>query len=310
VSGVALSLVLVAAVCHAIWNITAHRVSRLGVPFLWWSSVASTALWALAIPFAGGIGRASWQQFGVALLGTAALHVGYMLVLQRGYARGRLSTVYATARGSGPAIAVFAAILFLGEQPGPVALLGVAIIITAVATIGLLDRQTDTVPSDGAPTRSRVGRGSFSRTPPPRGFPTRSGVGWGLVTGVAIAGYTLWDAMVVRDWGVPPTTLMVSGTLVEAFVFTPFLRGRFPEVRSLPRTHWRHLLVYAVFAPLSYILVLTALTMAPVSLVAPVREVSVIIVSAFGAFALREGNLGWRAGTAITVVAGIALIAM
>jgi hypothetical protein len=43
-----------------------------------------------------------------------------MVVLQQGYARGRLSTVYATARGTGPALSAGLAVLLLGERISPV----------------------------------------------------------------------------------------------------------------------------------------------------------------------------------------------
>ena len=48
---------------------------------------------------------------------------------------------------------------------------------------------------------------------------------------------------------------------------------------------------------------------APVSLVAPVREVSVVLVSMFGALVLREGRAGWRVGASVVVVAGLVLMA-
>lgn len=54
---------------------------------------------------------------------------------------------------------------------------------------------------------------------------------------------------------------------------------------------------------------LVAITLAPVALVAPVREVSVVLVSMFGALVLREGRAAWRVGASVVVVAGIVLMA-
>ena len=56
-------------------------------------------------------------------------------------------------------------------------------------------------------------------------------------------------------------------------------------------------------------LVLTAFTIAPVALVAPMREVSVAIVSLFGAFVLHERRPGWRILASVVVVVGIILLA-
>lgn len=64
-----------------------------------------------------------------------SFHVAYLRVLQQGYRVGRLSTVYATARGSGPFLAVIFAISVLGERPHPLALLRVAIVIVGIVGI-------------------------------------------------------------------------------------------------------------------------------------------------------------------------------
>lgn len=83
-----------------------------------------------------------------------------------------------------------------------------------------------------------------------------------------------------------------------------------PELGAALRAHWPRLLAFGVLSPLSYILVLSAITIAPVALVAPMREVSVVIVSLFGAFVLKEGRAGWRVAASVLVVAGIAVLAL
>ncbi|MGI9821902.1 EamA family transporter [Agromyces sp. Marseille-Q5079] len=293
-SPIALVLVLAAAVCHAAWNILAHGVSRIGLPFLWLGAVASSVLWLPLVPLTGGLGEASWSHFALAVAVSAVLHCAYMLVLQRGYATGRLSTVYATARGTGPTISVLVAVLVLGERPSGWALAGVAVIIGAVVAIGMLDRGR--AASTAMPQHGRRPR-------------LDAGIVWGLVTGVAIAAYTIWDAQAVRDWSVTPVAFMVGCTLGELVLFGAALGRRWREVGAVARGHWPRLLLFGLLSPLSYILVLVAMTMAPVALVAPMREVSVVLVSLFGAIALREGRAGWRVAASVLVVAGVALMA-
>ena len=92
-SSVAIALVLTAAVAHAAWNILAHGASRQGLVFLWAGSVVSTVLWLPVVPFTGGIGTDDLTGFLLGIAVSAVLHVAYMLVLQRGYRFGRLSTV-------------------------------------------------------------------------------------------------------------------------------------------------------------------------------------------------------------------------
>jgi len=288
VSPTALALVLAAAVAHAAWNILAHGVSRIGMPFLWWGALVSTLLWLPIIPLTGGLGTSDLAGFALGIGVSGVLHVGYMLVLQRGYASGSLSLVYATARGTGPLISGLAAVVLLGERPGPLALVGAAAIVAGVIAIGLVDRQPHPLPG----TRRSVD----------------PAIVFGLLTGVAIAVYTIWDANAIRTWGISPVAYMVGCTLIEVPLYTAALAKRLPELPAVWRAHWPRLIAFAVLSPLSYILVLSAITIAPVALVAPMREVSVVIVSLFGAFVLRESLAGWRIAASAIVVAGIILL--
>lgn len=285
-STTALLLVLAAAVTHASWNVMAHGVSRIGVPFLWWGAVSSTVIWVGAIPLTGGLGS-GWRTFAVVTLVSGCFHAVYMIVLQRGYASGRLSTVYATARGSGPLISCLIAITVLDERPGHLALVGVAVVLAGVVVIGLLDREPERASSGLDPA-----------------------LVYGLLTGVAIAGYTIWDAHAVRTWDVSPVAYMVGSTAAQILLFAPALRGRGAVVASTWRAHWPRVLGFGLLSPLAYILVLVAITQAPVALVAPLREVSVVLVSLYGAIVLRDRRPGARLLASVIVVGGIALLAL
>ena len=286
-SPLAFVLVFGAAIAHAAWNIVAHGVSRAGSPFLWWGAVGSTLVWIGVVPFTGGLGTDDLGSFALGVTVSAVLHVAYMTVLQRGYREGNLSTVYATARGTGPFLSVIVAVLLLGERPSIVALIGVAAVIVGVVAIGLVDR----------------GTGTGSRRIDP-------GILFGLLTGVAIAVYTIWDAHAVRTWSLSPVAFMVGTSLLQVPFYSFAVRRRWDAVWALGRAQWRRILVFGILSPLSYILVLTAIQIAPVALVAPLREVSVVLVSLFGVFALRESRPGWRIAASLVVVAGIVLLAV
>lgn len=300
-SATALGLVLAAAVAHAAWNILAAKSSRSGIPFLFWGAVVSVAVWAIAIPFTGGFGDAGLGLFVLAVVVSGLLHVLYMLVLQRGYRAGDLSTVYATARGSGPVLTVIVSILLLGERPTPLSLAGVALVVVGVTAFGLIGRRGRPAVRSGGEARRRWD----------------PSIVFGLLTGVAIATYTVWDVSMVNSLGLAPVAFMVGTSAAEAVIFGGMLgadglRGGSParRLRGELRTNWRSLLAFGVMSPLSYILVLTAATIAPLSLVAPMRETSVVLVGLYGVIRYRESNPALRLTAAVTVVAGVTLIGL
>jgi len=306
-------LVFSAAVAHASWNVLAHGVSRAGYPFLWWGAVSSTLVWLGAVPLTGGIGTGDLGGFVRGVLVSSVLHVAYMVVLQHGYRVGNLSTVYATARGTGPFLSVIIAMVLFGERPAPIALVGVAVVIAGIVAIGFVDRagSADFGNSGVRLARRRIDPGlllnSGVRLARRRIDP---GLLFGLLTGVAIAVYTIGDAFVVRSLALNPVTFMVGTTLVQIPFYTVAVRGRWAALAAFGRREWRRILAFGILSPLSYILVLHAIRIAPVALVAPLREVSVVLVSLFGAFVLHEGRPGWRVGASAVVVAGIALLAV
>ncbi len=130
------------------------------------------------------------------------LHTGFVL-LQHGYAQGDISVVYPLARGTGPALSVLLALLILGERPGWLAVLGAAVVVGGVVLIGL---------SGSTPTPGR-GRGKLG-----------AGVLYGVLTGVTIAAYTLWDAHSVLASGLAvfPIALMWGSSMTEVVLLAPF----------------------------------------------------------------------------------------
>jgi len=230
-------------------------------------------LWA---PVAGADlaveGGVTWAGVGF-MLGSAILHIGYYGALQRGYAHGDLSVVYPLARGSGPLLSVTAAILFLGERPGALGIAGGALIVAAVLALA-------------------VG--------------STAGVGYGLLTGVFIAAYTVWDAHAVGALDQPPAAYFWGTAVLMAVLLTPVARG----AAAAWRAHKGAVLGVGGLSPLAYVLVLFALTRAPVSLVAPVRESSVVVGALLGARVLGEGHLARRIVAASAIAVGIAALAL
>jgi len=158
-----------------------------------------------------------------------------------------------------------------------------------------------------------VATGLIDRRPPVLGIHRRRldpGIAFGILTGVAIAAYTIWDAHALRTWGLAPVAFMVGCTLIEIVLYAPWMVRRRCELVPVVRAHWPRIVAFGVLSPLSYILILTAVTLAPVALVAPMREVSVVLVSLFGAMILREGSAFRRITASVVVVGGVVLLAL
>jgi drug/metabolite transporter (DMT)-like permease len=287
VSPLALALVLTSALLHATWNLAAKRAggATRGTAFVFAFSATTVIVYAPLVWSVGGgwpadVGPLGW----VVVTGSALLHVGYFVSLQRGYRVGDLSIVYPLARGTGPALATLGAVALLGERPSPLALLGTALVVGGAVVLA-----SGRVPLGGR----RVG----------------PGVRWGLITALFIAGYTLWDAVAVGRVGVPPLMFLWWSELVRATLLAPFALRRPAHVALVVRHHWGAVATVAVLSPLAYLLVLTAFTLAPVSLVAPAREVSVLVGTLLGTTILGEGARRRRLTAAAAMALGVVLLA-
>jgi len=285
VTGGVLLLVVAAAVAHAAWNLTIKKAGTSGAGFLWLTFAVGAVVFA---PFGihslvdSGVDLRRWI---LLALVSGALQVGYFLLLQRAYRAADVSVVYPLARGTGPLLSVVFAMILLGERPGPIALVGTAVVIAGVVTIGL------------AGGRSRLAN---------RGV----GIGYGLVVGVLIAAYTLWDASAVTIGGMPPVALYWGSVVAQTVILAPAAVRERALLPGLVRTHPAAILTVGVLAPLAYILVLVAIQSAPVALVAPAREASVVIVSLAGWLLFREPHPAQRLTGAAVVLAGVALLAL
>lgn len=295
----AFTLVVVAAVAHAAWNLASKKASTSGLTFIWLGAVASTVFYLPLAVVDIGLNGLELRGFLLGATVSAVLHVAYMFLLQRGYAAGDISVVYPMARGTGPLLTVVFAIVIFGERPPPLALLGALVIVAGVVAIGLA----------GSAGRRRSASADQGM-PPTRPSRMRAGIVYGLLTGVAIAAYTLWDASVVTGGGVSPLTFMVGCTLGEIVLLTPVALRRREQLAVVWRSFKREAVIVGLLSPLSYILVLWAMQLAPVSLVAPARELSVVLVSLAGWLIYREPNPVQRMAGAVVVLGGVALLAV
>jgi drug/metabolite transporter (DMT)-like permease len=126
-----------------------------------------------------------------------------------------------------------------------------------------------------------------------------------LITGLFIAAYTLWDKQAVSHFGIAPLVLDWGANVGRALILAPFALKYSDETMAEWREHKYEAIAIAVLIPLSYILVLTAMTFTPVSYIAPAREISILIGTAMGARLLAEGDAPRRLAAAGAMVVGI-----
>ncbi|QYM78670.1 EamA family transporter [Horticoccus luteus] len=303
----ALLLVLAAAGLHATWNYCAKRAGG-GLPFVWLVGSIICSCYVPVLLIYGTWWSLSLSTFAVAwILGSGVLKTSYSLFLQRGYRTGDFSLIYPLARGTGPLLATLAAIAFLGERPSALALAGAAVIVLSIFWLtggfgkfaSLLRRRPAPLlpaPADAGPLAAR-----------PRVF---SAVNYGLMSGVFIAAYTLWDRHGVAALAIAPVLYDAGTAFTQLALLTPFALRRWPEVATHWRAHRRYAFGVALLSPVAYILILTAMKFTPVSYVAPAREISIVIGAFMGARLLKESDSRRRLVAAVAMAAGVIALAL
>ena len=250
-------IVLLAALLHAGWNflVKSNEDKQLGMStvVLGHTPFALAALLYSPLP-----GFASLPY----LLAGAMLHVGYQLFLLSSYRFGDLSQVYPLARGSAPLIVAGVSVMFLRQQLSWLELTAVGTIGMGIMSLTLVRRK------DGL----RNGRAAVLA----------------LLTGGFIASYSLVDGWGARAAG---TALGFYGALstVNAVIFAVIMGVLKPGVvRRVVFRNWRLALGGGGASFLAYAMVTWAFTVAPIPLVAALRESSIIFALLLGVFVLKE----------------------
>lgn len=281
----ALALILTAACIHASWNLLAKRAGG-GAAFVWAAAVAGGLIWLPITVLRGEFSQVQWTPLTLLFLfGSGVLQTLYFVTLQRGYKVGDLSLIYPLARGTGPLFSTLGAIFLLREQPTPLGLAGAALIVGGVFVISSS--------AAGAP-----------------GFNRRAAVGYGVLTGLFIASYTLWDKVAVSQLHLPPVLYDTISVLVRAALLLPVGLRSWPQVAGLWREHKGAIIGVGFFSELGYILVLVAMQTTPVIYTAPLREVSILIATVMGALLLHEGHLRRRLPAAFAILGGVIALAV
>lgn len=288
----ALALVILAGLIHAIWNIAAKKAGG-DARFAAFSSMLGTVIWAPVALWFGwnvvpGWGVVEWAFVAV----SGVLHVLYYVILLRGYRKADLTVVYPMARGSGPLLSSLVAILLLDERITAFGLLGIAGVVAGVFLIA------------GGPALFRAAHD------PAKKEMVHKGMAYGLATGVFIASYTVVDGYAVKLLLMSPILLDYFSNFVRLGFLAPVVLRDRPAAAALWRSQWKYALVVAVISPIGYVLVLFAMQVAPLSHVAPAREVSMLFAALIGGHLLGEGDRLLRLTGAACIAFGVMALAL
>ncbi|KAA0911030.1 EamA family transporter [Pusillimonas sp. ANT_WB101] len=281
-------LVVCAAALHATWNLVSKKAAGAAGDFVFTYRLISMVLYAPWVAYILWFDGMQWNATVVLFVVLASvLHLAYSLCLQRGYQVADLSVVYPIARGTGPLLSSLGAFILLGEHSSGSGLLGIACVVAGIMLI--------------------ASGGQLRRFLTPAAM---QGIRWGLFIGFFIALYTLVDAYSVKVLLVAPVVLDWLSALGSVILMTPRAIVRRKTMMVQMQGKWRYAFIVGLLSPLAYILVLYAYQMGGnVSLIAPLREMSMMMGTIAGFFILKEKASPARIMGCVIIIAGVILLA-
>ncbi len=257
-SGGVLLVVLFAACLHATWNAI---VKSSGDKFFAAASVTGAAglIAIFVVPFLSLPNSASWMY----MLLSTVMQIVYMSLVAAAYKSGDMSEAYPIMRGTPPLLVALVSGPLVGEVMGWKNWLGIVLICSGVLAMALEARRRNS--------------GGSSRT-----------ALLALINAGFIASYTLIDGLGVRVSGAPVSyTLWLF--LINAVPLNAWALWREPDrFLNYIGHRWRPALIGGFGTLGSYGLALWAMTMAPIAVVAALRETAILFGVLISAVILKE----------------------
>lgn len=290
----ALVLIVVAALLHASWNYIAKKVggdARFGLL----SCLLLMVVWAPLCLYLGWdvFPTWGWRELWWLLL-SAITHVGYYVFLLKGYRAADLTVVYPVARGSGPVLSSAAAVVWMGESFTMMGITGLLSVVLGVFLIAGGHKIWQRAAHIHNPTESRK---------------LKAGVAYGLLTGLWIASYTAVDGYAVKFLLISPILLDWASNFIRIPLYLPLVWGVRRTLMPVWKSYWKPCLAIAIISSIAYTLVLYAVKLAPLSHVAPAREMSMLFAALIGGHLLGEGDRLARIVGACLIGLGVAALA-
>jgi drug/metabolite transporter (DMT)-like permease len=270
--------VLFAALCHAGWN----ALIKVGLDPLSTTTLISIGSGVVAIAFLPLVGWPAWPAWPW-LIASVVIHLVYFAALIESYRTGDLGQVYPIARGSAPLMTATATTAFVGEK---LSLIGWTGIVALVAGVFLLSAR-------GGRELAQI---------------DRRAVGFALFTALTICAYSVVDGIGARLSSNPNaySLWLFIGIALVILPYALYRDGR--DVIPAMQQYWRRGFAGGALQVLSYGIAIWAMTVAPIAIVATLRETSVLFGAVIAVVVLKEPLRAARIAAALLIVCGLVLI--
>lgn len=279
-----LTLIFIAALLHAVWNIILKE-ARDNLTALWLQMLVTVVyLVPLSLIYFGLPPKESLPT----LIFSGIMQAVYYVLLGKCYQSGNLSIVYPLTRGLAPVfVCIFSVVLGLETLTFPV-FLSLLLIVFGIYVVNMPALNFKNIL---APFKTLIQDSSTRLS---------------MLVGVVIALYTLSDKVNVRYTS--PFTVYAVITLIPTVLLAPLLCKKEKVKAELAGKGKFRIVGISVFMVAAYCLVLLAMTKCNASYISSIREVSVVFVALYTS--LRSKNPDWQPKIigSVIIFTGIVLV--
>ena len=270
--------VLFAAACHAGWN----ALIKVGLDPLSTTTLISVGSGIVALAFSPFVGAPAWAAWPW-LAASIVIHLVYFASLIESYRTGDLGQVYPIARGSAPLMTAAVTSIFVGEKLSALGWAGIAALVGGVLLLS----------ARGARHLAEI---------------DRRAIGFALFTALIICAYSVVDGIGARLSANPNgySVWLFVGIAVVMVPYALYRDGR--DVIPAMQRFWLRGFAGGALQVLSYGIAIWAMTVAPIAIVATLRETSVLFGAVIAVVILKEPLRAVRVMAACLIVCGLVLI--
>jgi len=279
---IAILLLLLSAILHTSWNLLIKQSEDKYI-VTWWMVTIGGMFAILALLFTGLPPRTMW----IFALISVCVEATYFITLSYAYHDNDFSLIYPVARGTAPAFLALWSFLFLHEKLTTGGTLGLGMIIGGLIIIGV-----------NTLMQSHVTHVHFK------------GVAVALFIALLISIYSIIDGTAVKNGYAMPYVMSMFALVplpITPFIFREY---KWTGVKAALLNRPIGVPLAGILGVLSYLMAVFSYSIAPLSYVGAVREVSVVFGALTGWWFLKERMGGVRVVGAIVIFAGILVIAM